>query len=426
MFKTSELNDVYKLKISHFLLGSIFSRIIESENKQYFLIPSSFKKSKKTKDKLTETSIYKYIKKLNKITNTENKWISEKERLYKFNNIKWLSNLSSLKCSYIIENDLKISKNEFLKKIYFYLLTKNEFINVNKLNEQKKFFIRGFIETRGSIDLNRKYISIDYFYENQFELRRAIFLIDYLSVPTKVLNINFRELQNEFYTNCKKRNTQLRIKLEWYIEKIGIINDYKRNILLENGFKPLNGITSEITYFKSKISFNCFEKEKSEFLMSRIDFYSNNVLEKKLTKLQIKNIKNKLKLNIQKIGNKTRNFLIKEICRISEPNFCSGCKDKYNIKDRSFVHLKTSNYYFEIHHNIPFSNGKEYDVLENLIKLCPTCHKMLKRGIAKEEDQKTIIKNILKWNETARDFASYILNLNNINELTHKIWEMLK
>ncbi|WP_022935204.1 HNH endonuclease [Mesomycoplasma moatsii] len=398
MQKVSELINNPFIQISPFLHGAIFSRIIVSGCNKYFLIPSSFKESKKTKTKLSNILVEKYIESLNFYTQSKNnKWINEKTRKENYKDIFWDANLSSLKSSYIIINDSNITKEKFLQMIHFNLLVQ-QYIDENKLNENKKNFIRGFIETRGSIDLSRNYISIDYFYDSISELKRAIVLIDHMSVPGNCLNINFRELQEQFKTGINKRNTQLRIKLDWYIKNIGILNEYKEKILLDNN-RSIDKKNQYITYFKSLTNIEQFINKSSMFNY-RVNFYLDNVLNKKLNDFQVKVLKAKLGMSSNNENFKTkRNIFVKEMCRIVKDDKCSGCFDRYNINDRSFIHAKNNKYYFEIHHNIPFANGQEFDVLENLVKLCPICHKMLTKGIALEKDQKKSNKKYfnIKW-----------------------------
>ncbi|WP_081460783.1 hypothetical protein [Mycoplasma putrefaciens] len=49
------------------------------------------------------------------------------------------------------------------------------------------------------------------------------------------LNLNFRELQPEYIDNIRKRNTQIRINLKWfvnnYFEDLKKINIYKASII---------------------------------------------------------------------------------------------------------------------------------------------------------------------------------------------------
>ncbi|SYV95523.1 HNH endonuclease [Mycoplasma putrefaciens] len=108
------------------------------------------------------------------------------------------------------------------------------------------------------------------------------------------------------------------------------------------------------------------------------------------------------------------NFIVKEnssikrdaqvvaFARISLPDFCFACNDLYKIEDRTFIHRQTMKPYLEIHHVLSFAYDQSSDVLENLVKLCPACHKALSKNRALECYQKTLIKNIIS-NSTAID-----------------------
>ncbi|GHR90175.1 hypothetical protein VN1279_02560 [Helicobacter pylori] len=48
---------------------------------------------------------------------------------------------------------------------------------------------------------------------------------------------------------------------------------------------------------------------------------------------------------------------------------------------------------------ISLGKDKELGVLENLAKLCPACHRALKKGASEERFQKRLIENILNHNK---------------------------
>ncbi|MDD7323437.1 MAG: HNH endonuclease, partial [Campylobacter lanienae] len=111
--------------------------------------------------------------------------------------------------------------------------------------------------------------------------------------------------------------------------------------------------------------------------------------------------------------------------RIYAPDICAACNDIYDIKDRSFI-TRQNRYYTEIHHCISVGKEKELDVLENLVKLCPTCHRALGKGSSSAEYQKELIKRILNSNQQNLEFAKIIFASDNINILVDKIQENLK
>ena len=76
-------------------------------------------------------------------------------------------------------------------------------------------------------------------------------------------------------------------------------------------------------------------------------------------------------------------------------------------------------------HTFAVHNGKELDNIANLVKLCPECHTMLKKGRSTKENQIKSIYNILHNRPEVSEYASSYLQIDDINELVEKIWEML-
>lgn len=104
---------------------------------------------------------------------------------------------------------------------------------------------------------------------------------------------------------------------------------------------------------------------------------------------------------------------------------CAACKDRYDFKDRSFV-TKKGRYYSEIHHFISLGKNKSLDLIENLTKLCPVCHRALGSGASDEKYQKMLIKNIMKNSKQNKDFAEFIFESSDNKILAQKIYENLK
>ena len=75
---------------------------------------------------------------------------------------------------------------------------------------------------------------------------------------------------------------------------------------------------------------------------------------------------------------------------------------------------------------ISVGKDSDLDVLENLAKLCPVCHRALKRGASSQEIQKNLISEILNSNSQNLEFAKIIFQNENLDFLTDKIWENLK
>ncbi|WP_260602003.1 HNH endonuclease [Campylobacter fetus] len=79
-----------------------------------------------------------------------------------------------------------------------------------------------------------------------------------------------------------------------------------------------------------------------------------------------------------------------------------------------------------MHHFVSVGKEKELDIIENLTKLCPTCHRALGRGKSSEEYQKELIRNIINTNKHNLEFASLIFESNDVDFLIQKVYENLK
>lgn len=425
MKKTSEILKNKNIYIEPYFNGAMFSRIIETDDNSYFLVPISFKpKTKYNSYDMSDENIKSFKDVLNNIYKMpDNNWILKSD----LDNIKIKNSSIKPQICCVIENDAGLKKKEFLRLLYFNLLN-NPKLNVNSINDEKKKFIRGFFESRGSIDYKAKFYSIDYYYDSEeiYDLKRALVLYYYLSIPEKFLNINFRELQPD-YKKGKKRNTQVRINLDWYISEIGLSFPYRIDSIKENceyEFFNNNGIT----YFKTPT----IEKNNlNNTFISRINLYGEKILNKTLKDDDI----NKLRIELGIDSNNSivsRSQAEKLRVYLEKPDECCGCKNLYDLKYRSFIKRNDEKYYLEIHHNISFSHDKEnLDIFDNMVKLCPICHSALKKNRANEEYQKEIIKNILNNDPYSRYFAETYFNIGNDENkedelLIQKIYESLK
>lgn len=75
---------------------------------------------------------------------------------------------------------------------------------------------------------------------------------------------------------------------------------------------------------------------------------------------------------------------------------------------------------------ISLGKDQELDVLANLAKLCPACHKALKKGSSEEEFQKRLIRNILNRNKDNLEFAQLRFETDDFSTLIDRICESLK
>ncbi|PDW23741.1 HNH endonuclease [Helicobacter pylori] len=330
---------------------------------------------------------------------------------------------------FILENDLHLDENAFYKKLLNSLID-NGFFNrshlINSMTPNQKLFLSGFFESRGSIDAQRNFLTLDYFFHSPLEFNKFYYLIDHFTIPNEALNFNFRELQPE-YAQGIKRNAQFRIYLDWYLYHIGLFNPYKARIA-EHVFKT----TLIYDGIYHKLSYPPTTKYHGNGFTERAHFYLKNVYQQDLDDKSIEKLREQLGW-IQKSEEFKRDSKIINFYRISTPNVCSACCDDYDIKERSFLSLplyqitqKSDSYYTEIHHVISLGKDKELDVLENLAKLCPACHRALKKGSSEEEFQKRLIGKILNRNKDNLEFAQLRFETDDLSTLIDKVYESLR
>lgn len=410
-----KLSEFLNTEIKPFILGSFFSRIIFSKDNKYIYTNISYKKSSKIKnidEYIFEEKKQKYYKKINLISGNC-KWI-KKENIVQYG-IK-IRNDSNF--YFILQNDLNYSLDQFYSFINKTIYSQ-EWLYEDSLCEDKIQFLSGFMENRGSIDINRGFITIDYFYKNKFQLKRINIFHTYFQIPTNMLNINIRELQKEFIEG-KERNTQFRIRLNWYMNYIGLYNDYKSIIVKENfSYKKDDNVNGRL-YLYNDINI----KIKNSIIDTRLDYYVNNILFD--NEFDINKSRKELGFILENDCNEVfRNIEIVRYMLENQPDECCGCKNRYNIENRSFK-KRNGKYYLEVHHMISLANDKyQLDVLENLVKLCPACHRQLKKNSAIEEDQKYLIKEILTNNINVREFCENFL-FKYEDDLVEQIYQMLK
>lgn len=317
-----------------------------------------------------------------------------------------------------LENDLNVNEEQFFMLLLRKIFLMPFFIDETFI-EDRKMFLRGFFETRGSIDTSRGFLALDYFYNSALELKRIRYLIDNFSLPAQVLNFNFRELQAQFINDINRRNTQFRVNLNWYLCNIGLINPYKA-IKASRAYHLDYKLENNVYYF------SCEEPSSTRnSFEDRIAYYLNTIYDKNLSQYEIEKIRKDLEFEKENdIEYFSRNGQIIKIFKYSSDDICSACSDKYDIKDRSFI-TKSGRYYTEIHHCISVGKDKALDVLENLTKLCPVCHRALKKGASNENYQKQLISNIFAHNPQNLEFASIIFASDDEKFLIDKVYQAL-
>ncbi|MGF7441187.1 HNH endonuclease [Campylobacter concisus] len=393
-----------------FLLGAFYGRYCFTDDNTLIYTLSTYKTSSYVPDEaFYKKSKIDYLERLN--------FQSEISQWHINNN----KNIKRAEFVFVLENDLGLTQHQFFARLYTKILL-SDFTSNNKALQDRQKFTRAFFELRGSIDTTRPLLAQDYFYNSIPELKRISLFLDNIGLSINVLNINFRNLQAQYVSGENRRNTQLRVNLYWYLEKMGLMNIYKAEIVKKNF--GINYVDSGKGYYKFDCEAPAFNQNSFQ---ERINFYSTRILDNDLTERDINNLRKELNFDEDISNDFKRNMNITQIVRYQTKDECAACKNKYNIADRSFLLRKfPERYYTEIHHFVSVGKEKELDVIENLTKLCPTCHRALGRGKASKQYQKELIKNIINANEHNLEFASLIFESDDKDYLIQKVYENLK
>jgi len=263
---------------------------------------------------------------------------------------------------------------------------------------------------RGSADFSLQYYAVDIYrkYSSKEYLRYIFQILSGISAISQ-LNLNFREFQPQFTAGTNLRNTQIRVKLGWFWNKFGEklrhINEYKYTILKDNVAR-ISAPTLNIGNFSD-----------------RLVEYLKNVLGEENNQQEIQ--QERQRLGLEASGMETRDYNLRNIANNIFPDECMSCKNRVEKDKRTFKLRGQENHYFELHHIIPFSKGKEHDQIDNLAKLCPVCHRALTKNRAEEILQKQIIKDILINSTNAQEYVSILVGNSNINDLVDFVYKKL-
>lgn len=388
-----KLSEILNSELKVLLL--VFFNINYSQDDNNIAILANFKKSKYTSYPYEKETLYSEIA----------------EKMTSYYNIPFSNSKAGISCN--IENDLSLSFDQIITKLRTMIL-----INISKeqnlVSIDKSIALSIFL-LRGSIDIKMNFMSVDVMKRNETDiyLESLFRIISSSNQLLKYLNWNFRELQNDFISG-KRRNTQLRINLRWIYENLldefSELNIYKHSILVSNEVSIGNLPKSERMYTT---------------FINRLKFYREKVAGQELKNIDIKELRNELFDEKSDIPRRSRQIVL-TIKNLTD-DICSACNSDYPISHRSFIVPKDNRYYFEYHHVISFSNDKEnLDVPDNLVKLCPTCHRAMTPGRAEDTYQKCLIKNILENRSDVLDFSSAYFNSTDLEHTICRIHEHLK
>lgn len=405
--KFIKLSDFIKIIPSPFLLGALINRINSEEidSKKFFYAYTSFRTSKFVDYR--RFNLINYADELKHQLN--NLSFCDNRIIYKKSN-------TQLELRFYLLNDANFSELSFYTALYHKILA-SEWV-ANNMQDQMNDFIRGFMELRGSVDTTAEMISQDYFYNSSLELKKARILTEILNLPLEYVNFNPRNLQPQYVNNVNRRNAQFRINIFYYANKIGFLNKYKAKVFETVYNAKYSYLKNEITYFVVQIP---LKNNDSKFI-KYLNFFTNNIYKKQLTPVMVKNLRKQLHFKTGENENIiNRNQTIVQLFDYISEDKCAVCGTTKTYEKKGQIGKQ----YFEIHHVIPFCNGKNVDNIANLVKLCPTCHRMLKKGSGTKSDQIKAIYTILHNHPEVYEFVSSYLGIDDINILAEKIQALL-
>ena len=408
MAKYVKLSDFLKYEIKPFLYGVFLSRIMEEESgsEKFFFAYTSFRASKAVFANDFPLNDYApvLVEKMNHFSGYSNWHVKSASK-------------TSVEIRFYVLDDVGVSKKDFYRFMYQKMMG-TDWILDEEFNDNKKSFVRGFLECRGSVDITAKLIAQDYYYDDRTELKKALVLTDIMGLPCEYANFNARNLQPQYVENISKRNTQFRMNLYFYANKIGFLNEYKAKVFSNAYAHNGSFVSDEITYFHVQVP----APKGSTSFISYLNFFTNNIYEKELNESVIAALRTKLgfKNGAEVSSKKNRNQTIISLYRELAPDKCAVCGT-----EKTFLNKSTGRQHFEIHHVVSYANGQECDNIANLVKLCPTCHDSLKRGASDKTAQMKSIIKILYEHPEVFEFAESYFMISDINELAEKIWESL-
>jgi hypothetical protein len=304
-----------------------------------------------------------------------------------------------------IENPEKIAFADFREKLYLAiagsLAQPEPGFNLDIEMALAMFLLRGSPDTKlGYYSVDIKYLDPKY----ADNIQKLLFSTEHL---LSRLNLNFRDLQPQFVAGTNKRNTQIRANLKWFYDNVmisnGHLNPYKKAVLDKNiqslgETRLIHNFEDRLIFFQEKILGKEYTSEERAKLREELNFLN-------------------IATDVQEEGEfVVRNQKIIAYARETFDDVCVGCSDLFPIHARSFLMKRNDRYYFEVNHVIAYSSdSKAVDVLDNLVKLCATCHRALTPNRAQADLQKQIIEKMLS---SRPEVAAFVNSRNSTPKLS--------
>lgn len=355
---------------------------------------------------------------------------------------------SKYKGVYILKNDLGInlvdehSGNNFINRL-INKIRRETFLSDYSMTRERNDFIRGYFDVATSYD-GADFFASDYYINSHADVRKIMILMEFGLISPEYFNFNPRLTENTTH-----KADQFRVSWKYYLHEIGTYSKYRMKCICNSDSiaQKLNINENRTGIFTINIDYADYDdisrnNKAKKFINKYYTFvnmaqgYRINGEADDESIRQYRQLFGLDKSNDNERRNARNSRIVKQVYE-TEPDLCVCCQNRYNIKDRSFKKIYklhgmiVEKYYFEMHHAISFSNGKncsEYnvlDVVENIVKVCPTCHACLTAKKGLEADIKQLIINMLDNSAKVRNFTEGYFGTDDEKELVEKIYEIL-
>lgn len=349
---------------------------------------------------------------------------------------------------YVLKNDLGInladehSGNNFPNRL-INKIRREPFLSDYSMTQERNDFIRGYFDIAMSYD-GVGFFASDYYINSRADVRKIMTLMEFGLISPEYFNFNPRLTENTTH-----KADQFRVSWKYYLHEIGTYSKYRMECihasdLTANALNIDENRTGIYTYDIDYVDYDDVSRNtKAQKFINKYYTFVNMAqgyrIDGEADEESMRQYRQLFGIDESNDNERqsTRNSRIVKQVYEEEPDVCVCCQNIYNIADRSFkkkyrLHgLVVEKYYFEMHHAISFSNGQDggesnvLDVIENLVKVCPTCHTCMTAKKGLEEDIKQLILNMLHNSDKVRDFTEGYFETSDENELVERIYEIL-
>ena len=267
---------------------------------------------------------------------------------------------------------------------------------------KNRFFIWA-MESRWSLDFSLNFFSMDLAQRDFPEIAKRK-MYKYNDIIWAVFNYNPRLTQE----NSNQKNDQFRVNLKYYMWTFWLFTPYKIDYYKFENHIPLSKddnrlfidkkyewieLTSVLTDRNTKIN-ELAIKLKQQWLSEEA---KKDIIEKY-------RFENLIDDDDDEILHSSQN--VKEMAKIKEWYIC-----EMNNKHITFSSKSNGKNYVEAHHLIPFSERDNYelsiDVIENIVCLCPNCHREIHLAI--DEQKKSLLLPL--FNKKVKQLKNIWINI---------------